>query len=172
MVGDARNEGAWVLAPRGCAADPSGKPDIATQIRSGASARKRRSTRPGAGRAPGARSVVQTHLRRLTPSSPRAPHASSAAQRAYARREFPPRRAGHECAVRHRFRASARESRKCGSATLRPPAPVPRRTLAPRIVAAGGNFQQATHRGHRIVGLICTHEFEPLSEILSVSRAP
>jgi hypothetical protein len=55
-----------------------------------------------------------------------APHASSAAQCAYARREFPPRRARHECAVRHSVRASARESRKCGSATLHPLAPVPR----------------------------------------------
>src|SRR5690242_10874382 len=46
-----------------------------------------------------------------------------------------------------------------------------RRTLVPRVIAAGGEPQQPTHRGNRISGLMRSHEFESLSGIDPLSRA-
>jgi site-specific DNA recombinase len=46
-----------------------------------------------------------------------------------------------------------------------------RRPLQPRIVAAGGDFQNSTHRGNRVLCLVRFHELEDLSGIEPVSRA-
>src|SRR6185437_15150416 len=43
--------------------------------------------------------------------------------------------------------------------------------LHPRIVATGGDTQQPTHAGNRIVRLVIAHELEPLCGIVFVSRA-
>src|SRR6516165_7099704 len=48
----------------------------------------------------------------------------------------------------------------------------PRRlSLAPCIIAAGGDTQQPTHGGDRIARLVLAHESESLAGLLSVSRA-
>src|SRR5215467_1756609 len=48
----------------------------------------------------------------------------------------------------------------------------PRRPpLDPRIVATGGDTQQPTHAGNRIVRLVIAHELKPLRGIVFVSRA-
>ena len=44
-------------------------------------------------------------------------------------------------------------------------------TLLPRIVAAGGDTQQLTHGGDRVVRLVVAHEPEPFAGIAFVSRA-
>src|SRR5262249_37829480 len=43
--------------------------------------------------------------------------------------------------------------------------------LHPRIVATGGDTQQPTHAGNRIVRLVIAHELEPFRGIVFVSRA-
>src|SRR3989442_13974337 len=44
-------------------------------------------------------------------------------------------------------------------------------TLAPRVVPAGGDTQDAAHGGDRMDGLVCRHELESLDGIVLVSRA-
>jgi hypothetical protein len=39
--------------------------------------------------------------------------------------------------------------------------------LLPRMLATGGDAQQPTHRGNRIVGLLIAHELEPFGGIVS-----
>jgi len=46
-----------------------------------------------------------------------------------------------------------------------------RRSLEPRVVPAGGDFQQAAHHGYRIVGRVCFHELEVSLGVEPVSRA-
>src|SRR6516164_8242237 len=58
--------------------------------------------------------------------------------------------------------ADQRRIRLC---TPRPP------PLHPRIVATGGDTQQPTHAGNRIVRLVIAHELEPFCGIVFVSRA-
>jgi len=41
----------------------------------------------------------------------------------------------------------------------------------PRVVPAGGDFQQTAHRGNRIAILVCTHELVDLGGTEPVSRA-
>ena len=45
------------------------------------------------------------------------------------------------------------------------------RAIQPRVIATGGDLQDAAQRSHRIVGLIPLHEFQPFDGIDPVSRA-
>src|ERR1039457_5700089 len=45
------------------------------------------------------------------------------------------------------------------------------RPLYPRVIAAGGDAQDAAHRGDGVTGPVLAHELEPLGGITSVSRA-
>jgi hypothetical protein len=49
--------------------------------------------------------------------------------------------------------------------------PPRQRALAPRVVPAGEDTQDAAHGGDRMDGLVCRHELESLDGIVLVSRA-
>src|SRR5262245_1519173 len=51
------------------------------------------------------------------------------------------------------------------------PRPQGQRPLAPRVVPAGGDTQDAAHGGDRMDGLVCRHELESVAGIVLVSRA-
>jgi len=62
-------------------------------------------------------------------------------------------------------RADFRDQRIIHHGTLRG------RPLDPRVIAAGGDTQDAAHHGDGVTGPVLAHELEPFGGITSVSRA-
>ena len=141
----------------------------ATQSRSAASAVNFLSTRSGAGRAD-----------RVPAGGVKLPATTDALQALRSHQSSHPlatdsgplrRRARHGCAERRRSLAIAGESTRSWHSVPHPLAIASRRTLSPRVVAAGGDVQHSAHRGDRVGGLIRSHELEDFSGTEPVSRA-
>src|SRR6266540_4222655 len=141
----------------------------ATHSRLGPGAVNSRSTRSGAHRATSFRTVVLTDLRRLTPCSP-ALHISRATR---LRPIWIPRSLSSACTRGTPY--VPRDSRCTAWISALELHIRPRtereRPLAPRVVSARGDTQDAAHGGDRMDGLVCRHELESLDGIVLVSRA-
>ncbi len=120
----------------------------ATQSLFGPSTVKSRSTRSGAGRCLGSRTVVEGRLRRLTPCRP-----AIRIRRATRLRPTYDTLIGQFGMHPRRAIGSPRASDEiCADASAQDSvfrAPASTRSLEPRVVSAGGDTQHSAHRGHR-----------------------